>query len=328
MRGGRWRRVAPVLAMVVLVTLVPLLVQRESTIALLTLVGVFSIAAMALDLIKGYMGVLSLGQAAFMAVGAYATALLTTKYGLPWFAALPAGIVLAAVIAAVVGYPVMRLTLDNAALATLGLGIIVQNIFLGLQGWSGGGSGVAGVPPLSFFGYRLSGERANFWAIWTVVLLVYVLLRGLLASRHGRALRTIKVDEGVAAAMAIDVYRVKLHMFVLAAAISSLGGSLLAHTMQFISPDMVGLDSSLSLVTMVILGGEGTLLGPVLGALVLKTLPQQLALFRDYQLVINGALLLVILRFSPRGVVGTAQHYVARRARQRQSPVGLGREVR
>ncbi len=280
----------------------PLLPVYRHTISLLVVTGIFGIAALGLDLLKGYTGMLSLGQGAFMGIGAYSTAILTAGHGWEPLAALAVGLALTLVLAWVIGVAVTRLSEYNLALATLALSIIFENIFLSARSLTAGGAGITGIAPFGVGSLQTTTTNQYFYLVWLLLGLIGWLGYNLTRSRVGRALQAVCHDPLVADMSGVDPARVRLQMFMISAALAALAGSLYAHYTQFISPGMVGFETSVTLLTMVILGGEGTLVGPVVGALVLKFLPEYIAWLRDYQVVLYGLVLLYLMVYLPTGL--------------------------
>ena len=288
-------------------------------------VGLHAILAVSLNLLMGYAGQISLGHAAFFGMGAYCTAILTTRYGWnPWPAIL-AGLAFTGVVAFVMARPILRLKGHYLAMATLGFGIIVH-IVLVQAGWlTGGPDGMSEIPPLSLFGWVVETDLAWYGVIAFFMLAVVLLALNLIESRTGRALRALHGSEVAAEMMGIDTTTAKTGVFVLAALIASLAGSLFAHQQSFISPDSFSFYFSIELVTMVVLGGMASTYGAILGALALTFLPELLVVFEDYEVMIFGAILMCMMIFMPQGLFGGLQDLL----RKLRRPVGQAeQEVR
>ena len=270
--------------------------------------GINAILAVSLNLFMGYAGQISLGHAAFAGMGAYTSAILTTRYGVdPWLA-MAAALALVAVIANLVARPVLRLKGHYLAMATLGFGIIVNIVMVQEDAITGGPDGMAGVPGLSLLGWRIDTDL-EWYAVIAVVLLATVLASlNIAAARAGRALKAVHGSEVAAETMGIDTARAKTQVFVLSALIACFAGSLFAHQQAFVSPGSFGFFASIELVTMVVLGGIGSTFGAALGAIVLTLLPALLVVFEDYEMLIFGAILMLVMIFMPQGLfVGVAQ---------------------
>ena len=236
-------------------------------------------------------GMLAMANAAFMGIGAYTSAILTTTYGVSYPVAMAAGIVAPAVAAFAIGKPTLRLSGVYLAMATLAFGEVVRIAILNAEGMTGGALGLNGIPQLT-----------EWWHIALSVVLVLLLLWRLRRSKVGRAFNAIKEDETAAGLMGIDVGAYKMLAFVLGAAIAGLAGTLNAHLTFFIGPNEYGFDRGVDILTMAILGGVNGLTGPVLGGVMLTVLPESLRAFGDFRLVVNGLILVLIVLFLPRGI--------------------------
>jgi branched-chain amino acid transport system permease protein len=280
-----------------------LAVANEYLFTLFNFIGINVILVVGLNLLLGYGGQISLGHAAFFGLGAYSSGILTATLGVnPWLA-LPTGLAVSGVTAFLIGVPALKLRGYYLAMATLGFGIIVYIILNEATGLTGGPSGLAGIPSLSLAGFPLNTARRLYWLIWPAVGLILALSANLVDSRTGRALRALHESEAAAQSLAVDTARLKLKIFVWSALYASLAGSLYAHALNFIAPSSFTFMFSIKLVTMVVLGGMASIWGSLLGAAVLTVLPELLAAFHDYEVVIFGAILMVIMIFLPRGLV-------------------------
>lgn len=283
--------------------LFPLLGQGDDYfITILVFWGINAIVAMGLGLLMGYAGQISLGHAAFFGLGAYASGILTAKYSLPPIWGVIFGITLAGSIAYLVGQPTLRLKGHYMAVATLGIGEIFYIIFNELIPFTGGPSGLSGIPLLTMGKEPLEGIKF-LYLVWIILLLLIIFSLNLINSRIGRAWRAIHGSELGALTLGIDVARYKLQIFVLSAIYAALAGSLYAHFVTFISPSSFGLMFSILLLMMVVIGGAETLWGAFLGAGVLTFLPEYLRGLEDFEVLAYGAILMVFLLFMPRGIL-------------------------
>jgi len=270
---------------------------------LLNFIGIYTLLVVGLNLLLGYAGQISLGHAAFFGLGAYTSGILTATYGVnPWLA-LVAGLAVSGTAAFLIGIPALKLRGYYLAMATLGFGIIVYIILNEAQGLTGGPSGLSGIPSLSLAGFALNTPRRLYLLIWITLGIVLALSANLVNSRTGRAIRALHFSEAGAESLGVDTFRLKLKIFVWSALYASLAGSLYAHTLNFIAPSSFGFMFSIKLVTMVVLGGMASIWGSLLGAGVLTVLPEVLAVFHDFEVVIYGAILIVVMIFLPRGLV-------------------------
>jgi branched-chain amino acid transport system permease protein len=209
-------------------------------------------------------------------------------------------------IAFVMGYPILKLKGHYLAMGTLAFGMIFYIVFNEFQ-LTGGPSGLPGIPSLSLGGFSFDSDIRNYYLIWSVTLFTILISVNIARSRIGRALRAIHDSEVAARVMGVNARLLKVQIFALSAALSSLAGSLYAHQMMFIGPSSFGFMFSVELVTMVIIGGMGTIYGPLLGAAILVMLPIWLHSFQDYDVVVFGALLMTMVIFLPGGLVSLPQ---------------------
>jgi branched-chain amino acid transport system permease protein len=278
------------------------------------LVGLNAIVCVGLNLLIGYAGQISLGHAGFFGMGAYGSALLTSRYGWPPAIALAAAIALVALVAFVVGRPILRLKGHYLAMATLGLGIIVSIVIATEDRVTGGPDGMA-VPPLTLLGFAVAGERMWYWVVGGCLLVAVWLALNLIESPTGRALRALHTSEVAAEIVGIDCARHKVVVFVVSAVFAATAGGLAAFYSGFITPAKASFLHSIELVTMVVFGGMASTFGAVVGAAVLTVLPQALTVLKDYEMVVFGALLMLTMIFFPRGVVPTLGAWLRRRSR-------------
>jgi len=259
--------------------------------------------AVALNLLLGYAGQISLGHAGFFGLGAYLSGILTATYGMnPWLV-MPLAAVIVGIVACLLGFPVLKLKGHYLAMATLGLGIIIYIVFNETVDYTGGPSGLSGIPNLSLAGITFDSDMKNYYLIWGFALTVVLLSVNLVNSRIGRALRAVHDSEVAARVMGVNARLLKVQVFTLSAVICSLAGSLYAHTITFVSPASFGFNFSVELLTMVVIGGLGSIYGSFLGAALLTLLPEFLRAAHDYDIIIYGGLLMAMVMFMPGGLV-------------------------
>lgn len=291
------------IALALIVLLMPAFVHEGYLLNVLVFVGIHTILALALNLLLGYAGQISLGQAGFFGLGAYISGILTATHAInPWLAMLAAAVVVT-LIAFVVGFPILKLKGHYLAMATLGLGIIIYIVFNEAFELTGGPSGLSGIPNLTIGSFAFDSDLKNYYLIWCVTLLAMGLSLNLVHSRIGRALRAIHDSEVAARVMGVNARLLKVQIFALSAGLSAIAGSLYAHTMTFIAPASFGFNFSVELVTMVIIGGLASIYGSLLGATLLTILPEMLRAFHDYDIIVYGLLLVLMTMFMPGGLV-------------------------
>lgn len=301
------------------VLITPLLLRGNYLLNVFVFIGINTMLAVGLNLLLGFAGQISLGHAAFFGLGAYISGILTTRYAIdPWMAMVAASLCVG-VIAFIIGFPILKLKGHYLAMATLGFGIIVYIIFNETVDWTGGPSGMSGIPTLSLGPVIFDSDMTNYYLIWTFTLLTMLLSINLANSRIGRALRAIHDSEVAARVMGVNARLLKVQIFTVSALISALAGSLYAHTMTFIAPASFGFNFSVELVTMVIIGGLGSIYGSFLGAAILTLLPEFLRVFHDFDIVIYGLLLIVMTMFMPGGLIGGFEALAAAIKRRKEA---------
>lgn len=301
----------PLFIVVLLAALFPFMVGVKSYwITVFIFVGIYSIVTIGLSLLMGYAGQISLGHGAFFGIGAYTSGLLTTLANWnPWLA-IVASLVLTCIIAALIGYPTLRLRGHYLAMATLAFGEIIVIVFTAEVDLTGGPSGFGGVPRLSLFGLSLKSDLVFYYFVWGLVSAVLLLAIHIIHSRVGRALQSIHGSENAANAMGVDAAKYKLQVFVLSAALAAFAGCLYAHYMTFVSPTACELKLSIMLVVMVAVGGMHSIWGALIGTILLTILPEFLGVFQDFDILVYGAILIIILLFSPDGLYGGVRQTV------------------
>lgn len=274
------RRYVSLVVLAVVIALLPLVFPSSYYYRVAALVWVSALAAIGLNILMGKAGQVSLGHAGFFGIGAYAVAIGPAHLGLPSFASLLIGALLSAVLAYLVGRPILRLKGHYLAIATLGLGVLVALAITTESRWTGGPDGMP-VAKLVIFGWRASGSDTWYWITAGMLLVGTWLAFNLDDTPTGRAFRALHDSEIAARVAGIDVNRFKLQAFVIAAVYASLAGSALALMNGFVNPDQAGFLHSVEMVTMVVLGGLGSVIGSIVGAAVLIMLPQALTIFQE-----------------------------------------------
>ena len=295
-------RTGGMLALVASIALLPLALTNNYFYEVAILVGLNAIVCVGLNLLIGYAGQISLGHAGFFGLGAYGSAILTGRFGWPPLAALPVATLAVALLAYLIGRPILRLRGHYLAMATLGMGVIVSIVVATEDRWTGGPDGMP-VPPLAIFGATLTGEGPWYWLVGALLAAAVWLSLNLIDSPAGRALRALSGSEVAAEVSGIDSARQKVQVFVISAVFAAIAGALTAHYSGFITPSKATFFHSIELVTMVVLGGMASTFGAVLGAVVLTTLPQLLTAFKEYEMVALGAIMMGTMIFMPKGLV-------------------------
>lgn len=304
-------RLAPVLAMGALVLTAPLLFQSSYHYRVGALVLVFALAAYGLNLLMGFAGQVSLGHAGFLGIGAYAVAIGPAQAGLPSWLCLLGGAALSGIVALAVGRPILRLRGHYLAVATLGFGILVNIVLQNEAGVTGGPDGM-NVPRLDLFGWRIRDAVSWYWIASAIFLLGAILGCNLIDAPSGRALRAIHDSEVAARTLGVDVAGKKLAVFVISAIYASVAGSCLALLNGHVTPDVSNFLYSIQLVAMVVLGGMGSVTGPLVGAAILVLLPQVLTVLHDYEQMVLGLVIMVVMIFLRHGIMPNVSAAVVR----------------
>jgi branched-chain amino acid transport system permease protein len=260
--------------------------------------------AIGLNLLIGYTGQISLGHAGFLGIGAYGSAILTSRFDWPPVVALLVAALVTAALALLVARPILKLKGHYLAMATLGLGIILSIVIVNETAWTGGPDGMS-VGSFDLLGWQIAGERAWYWLMAALLMGVTVLALNLIDSPAGRALQAIHGSEVASRVSGIDTTAFKVRVFVLSAVLASVMGSLSAHYVGFLTPGVAGFFHSIELVTMVVVGGMASVFGSILGAAILTMLPQLLSAFEGWETVAFGVVLMLTMIFLPRGLVPT-----------------------
>jgi len=313
------------LAVALLVVLPWLIPETSGLLSSLVITGILFIGVLGLDILMGYTGQVSLGQGGFMAIGGYTAAILAVNYGWPPLLGTAAGIVLSLLCALLLSLTTMRLRGVYLALATLAFGLLVDSLAVGMMDVTGGPSGLVGIPSFSIGAYSFGTPLSMYYLVLALMIALVLLLLGGVRSSFGRALRAIRTDQTAAAALSIDVARYKVAAFAISAALASLSGSLYAFFFHFLSPEMVNTSRSLEMITMLVIGGEGTLVGSLVGVALLTLLPEIFQPFALYKRLAEGALLVLTFQYLPAGIYGTFAGWLSRLggARERQRTGGL-----
>lgn len=272
-----------------------LMVLNISALNILVVIG--------LNLLIGFAGQISLGHAAFFGLGAYLSGILTATYGFPIWPTVLLAMALTAGVAFVIGIPTLKLEGHYLVMATLGFNVIVYIVMLQLEPVTGGPSGFAGIPRLEWSGFLFDSDRKYYYLLWAISIGALLLSLNLIHSRVGRAMAALRQNEIAARCAGIDTEAYKVKIFVLSAVLASLAGSLYAHYITFISPGTFSFFYSLQVVTMVLVGGMGSLWGSVFGALLLTLLPEALHAVKEYNVLVYGLILMGVLVFFPHGLL-------------------------
>jgi branched-chain amino acid transport system permease protein len=295
-------------ALLLLLAALPLVVG-EGALSSLIIAGILFIAVLGLDVLMGYAGQVSLGQSGFMAIGGYGAAILATDYGMPPLVGVAAGMALSLVCALLLASATMRLRGAYLALATLAFGLLVDALAAGWTELTGGPSGIVGVPAFAIGPLSFAAPVAMYYLVLAIGGVLVVALAGALRGGFGRALLAIRADQTAAAALGIDVARHKRAAVAISALLASLAGSLYAFDFRFLAPEMVATPRSFELIAMLVLGGEGMLIGGLPGAALITVLPTLFQPFAAYKTLAEGMILVLAFLYFPSGLLGTLARF-------------------
>ena len=271
---------------------------------LANLMIIYSLFALGLNVLTGFTGITSFGHAGFFAVGAYASAILTTQVGFPTLLALCAASLLTGGIGYLIGLPVIRISGIYLAMVTLGFAEFIRLLAINLEALTGGPLGISNIPALSFFGIPLEDEKALFWFLYALLVIATFVFVRIIGSRFGFSLRAIMDSESAAESIGIPCAKNKMRSFFISGLYSGLAGGLYAHLDRFISPDNFQFDLSIMVLCMVVVGGMGSVIGSILGAIVLVILLEVFQPLGNFRLLVYGALLMIMITYFPQGLVG------------------------
>lgn len=294
-----------IIALILLV--LPFLVTSRYLMHIFITCLIYVIIAQGLNLLVGYTKYTSFGHNAFYGVGAYASAIFMKTMGLSFWLALPLSVIITAIVAFGAGYFPLRMRLKGSyfALVTMALGLVIVSVIHNEEQITGGPAGFPGIPSAGdFFGIALDSRRAYYYLVLAFAVFVILLVRRIINSKLGRSIKSIGQDEDTAESIGINVGYYKILCFVISAAITGLAGSLFAHYSRFLGPDMFGSAEAVDMLTMVMIGGMGTIVGPIIGAVTLVILPEAMRFLAEYRQIFFSIFLILTILFMPRGLYG------------------------
>jgi branched-chain amino acid transport system permease protein len=282
--------------------------SNDYVLEILTNSFLYIVLCLGLNIVAGFAGLLDLGYAAFFAIGAYTSGILTSTYGWNFWLAIPPALFLAALVGVLVGFPTLRLRSDYLAIVTLGAGEIIRIMARNLTSLTGGPSGLIGIKRPTLFGLKLV-HIAHFYYIFLIMaILSLIICHRLEHSRLGRAWKYVRDDEDVAEAMGIHKSAIKLSAYVMGAMFAGLAGCFFAAKMTAISPDSFTFLQSLMIVVAMVLGGMGKIFGMVVGAMVMVLFPEVFRTIGPLRMLVFGVILILMMVFRPQGIWPERRH--------------------
>jgi branched-chain amino acid transport system permease protein len=314
--GADWRKIHPIvpwlIGCVILLPL-PLFLYNAYTQFVINVMAINVILAVGLNIVKGFAGQVTVGHIALMAIGAYSSAVLSTKLGFPFWIALPSAMVITALAGAIVGIPSLRLEGAYLALATLGLAESVR-IFISGTEFLGAAVGYENIPPPYIGSWSLENHRAYYYVAMPIALLGLYFSFSILSSDIGRAFKSIREDPLAAAASGVNVPKYKVIAFVISALYAGCAGSLQAHMAPgFLHPNNYTINEMITLLLMVVFGGIGHIWGGVIGAIVVTLIDDFTRDYYQYRMLVFGAVIVLVVMFMPRGIGGIIDDVLMRR---------------
>lgn len=297
------KRFGTIFLMVIVWLAAPELLSRHAT-EMLVFTGIYAIAGLGVGLLAGQCGIINLAQATFYGIGAYASAFCTLKLGLAAPMGFIVGIAVTAVIAGVLGWPILKLTGYFLALSTLAIGVIANALFFEWSGLTGGELGIGGIPKLAAGNFKFDSPQRMYYLVWLVALACFLVAHKLINSSTGLSLRAMRDAPEAARSLGVDVLKLKLSTFVLCAAFGSIAGSLFAHNSSFASVHSFTVEKSIIFLLIPVLGGVTSIGGIVLGALFVTFVPELLSNVGDFHQVLFGLALIAVVVSAPAGFAG------------------------
>jgi len=296
-----------VLAVIIFLLAVPFFISNEYFMHILITIGLYIILTLSLNLITGYAGQFSMGHAAFYGIGAYIAALAMLNAGLSFWLAMVISAFLTAFFGLVLGLPALRLQGDYLGIVTLGFGEIVRLVFVNWVDVTRGPMGLPGIPAPQIGLYEFTGKVPYYYLIIILVLFTIFVMRRLTNSRFGLGLITVREDEIAASAIGINTTRIKLTAFTIGAFFAGITGAFFASYISFISPDSFMFIDSVTILAMVVLGGMGSILGSLIGAVILVVVPEFLRFLADYRMILYGLMMVIMMIYKPEGFWGAGK---------------------
>ncbi len=267
------------------------------------MVGIFALLSLSLNVLSGYAGMISLGHAGFFLIGAYTSAILATRLAMPFGVSVVGATAVTALSGLLLAVPALKLSGHFLAVITIAFGLIMHLLAINLEFITNGVSGISGIARPSLGSWSMKSDLAYYWLVLAALALVCLLVSAYVRSGYGRALRALRDDEIAAGCMGVDVRMAKIHAFVISAGIAGLAGCLYAHYVRYINPESFTLDISIRILIMMVVGGVGSILGSVVGALVVYVLPETLRFLNDYYYLVFGFVVILLMLVLPRGLV-------------------------
>ncbi len=296
--------------------ILPQVITARYTMHLFNLAGIFAILTLGLNFLWGWTGLLSLATAGFWGIGSYTSALLAVNLGVSFWLSLPAAAIVSTLCGIALGYPVLRLRGHYLAMATMGFNIILVLVLINWDTFTHGGDGITGIPSPTIGSFAFDTDNRFFYLILAVLVLLVIAAMRIKQSRIGRAFQSIRESEIAAETMGIHTHYLKILAFALSAFYSGVAGSLYAHVTMYISPDIFNFLESARILVMLLIGGSGSIIGALLGGLILTFLPEALRFMSGWYMAVYGAGIIVLIVYMPTGITGLITRLARRCGRE------------
>lgn len=303
MRKRSFSNVIPFFVIVPVLLVLPLVVKSDYDIHILVMVGIFSLLTMGFNLVFGYIGQLSLGHTAYYAIGAYASALITTKLGVSfWIGLIFAGIV-TGIFGFVIGFIALQWRGHFFVIATICFWGIIHLVIINWVSLTNGPVGIVNVPIPTLGGMAFLTKIHFYYFVIVLVFAVLWFTHRIVSSSIGRAFRAVRENETLSESIGVSAFRFATLAFVISTVLAGIAGSLSAHYITYVSPEIADFSSMISILVMVVIGGRGTVAGPLLGALIVTFLQEYLRFAKEFRLPIFGLILILGIVFLPKGII-------------------------
>ena len=305
--------------LVALMIVFPWVFRSAYVLRIMTVCMMYVMIAMSINLLTGFLGLMTLGQAAFWGIGAYTAAILSTRMGLGMGLCIIASAFMAGLLSLLVALPTMRLKGYFLTVVTLGFGEIVRLVEMNWMDLTRGPLGIAAIPSPNFFGIDLSSNRQIYYVMLVLVVLAALIVHSIVHSRVGLAIMAIRDDDLAAASMGVNVTKYKIMVFMISTMIVGVAGAFYAHYINFIDPSSFTSAASTDMLVMAIFGGLGSIPGTILGASILTILPETIRGLAQYRNLVYGLIIVILMMVKPDGILGNVNFkYIKQRSMQRR----------
>lgn len=311
--NSKSRQIVTLIVAAAVLLIIPFLLPNAYITQIVNMIGIYIILGTSINILTGYTGQLSLGQAAFFGIGAYTTAILNTRIGCQFLVCLIASAVVAGIFGLILAVPALKVKGSYLALLTMGFGEVVRIVMVNWSDVTNGTAGIVSIESPSIFGFSLDDQNVYYYLILLFVIAGILYQKALVKSRTGRAFVAIREDVDAAELCGINVTSYKIRAFVLSAVYCGIAGTLYAMMIHYVSPDTFTNNTSSIILWTAIVGGFGTIAGPILGGVVMQVLPEVLRFLGNWRLVIYGLILLIVILKFPGGLYPYIERFVFRK---------------